>query len=99
MNSKILFFLAILLSAAILGPSVKSLVDLDSKSILLIDLNEEEESQETKKDLTQKEFLNAQPGHQLFKILIATDTIFMWAFNEDDKTSLDILLPPPRIIV
>ena len=96
MNSKILFFLAILLSAAILGPSVKSLVDLDSKSILLI---EEEESQETKNDLTQKEFLNVQPGHQLFKILIATDTIFMWAFNEDDKTSLDILLPPPRKIV
>ncbi len=99
MNSKILIFLAIILSAAILGPSVRSLLDLDATSVFVIDLNEEEESQETKKDNSQQEFLFGQQGRHLFQSCETNHIIFTWAFNEEDKASLDILLPPPRINV
>ncbi|WP_419213002.1 hypothetical protein ACNR9Q_02425 [Maribacter sp. X9] len=96
MNSKIIIFLALFLSAAIFAPSIKSLLDLDSKTGLAIDLNEEE-SQEIQNDIDQQEFLEVEKHYQFYSQAEKAMLTNFSVSNIGSSTSLDILLPPPRM--
>ncbi len=98
MNSKILIFLALFLSMAKLAPSVKSLLDLDSKTVLAMDLNEEEPLKEFNEEIAQPEFVEFNTFDHLFDFMENLGSNNNDIFNKTYKTSLDILLPPPRSI-
>lgn len=95
MNSKFLIVLVLLLSAAILAPSVIALLDLGSKTVLVLDHNEEEETEKTPNDSDQQQFLNHQKL-EFSKLTISENSINTATFNRYYDSAIDIPLPPPR---
>ena len=96
MNSKFIIFLVLLLTLAIFAPSVRSLLNLDSKKSLVVDLNEEEHQNETEDQLDQQEFVHNQ---STFLSLLETEKhlrISSASLYRKNNIPLDILSPPPR---
>ncbi|TMM59169.1 hypothetical protein FEE95_06980 [Maribacter algarum] len=94
MKSSCLILLALLVTTAIIAPSVMTLTNLDEKGIV-VDFNEEENKEE-KKEAQEKEYflefnLNTIAQFRSEKIVISS-----FYFEQDYMASLPILLPPPE---
>lgn len=96
MKSFILIFLSLLLAAAILAPSIITLIDLDSKTDILIDFNEEEKNEE-KKETAEKDFLFSLDSNAISWQLKEKKAISDYYFESNYSTSVAIFLHPPRL--
>jgi hypothetical protein len=95
MKSSVLIFLSLLLATAILAPSIITLVDIENKTEILMDFNEEEKKEE-KKETSEKDLLfitdfNAISSQQKEKIRISK-----LYFEGNYATCVTIFLHPPQ---
>lgn len=97
MKSSVLFLLAILLTTAILAPSVITLTNLEEKAIT-IDFNEEEKKEE-KKEAKEKNFFLDADHNSLALLEKEKKSISCFHIESDYNTSLAIFLPPPEHIL
>lgn len=98
MNPKFVIVMVLLLSVAILAPSVIALLDLGSKIVLVLDHNEDEEPEETQNDSDQLHFLNHQKS-EFLKFTKIENLKNTASFSKYYILALDIPLPPPRFTV
>lgn len=94
MKSSVLIILAILLTTAILAPSVILLTNLDEKAIT-IDFNEEEKKEE-KKEAKEKDFFLEYDLNALAQLQGEKVSISRFYIEGDYTTSLAIFLLPPK---
>lgn len=94
MKSSVLIILAMLLTTAILAPSVITLTNLDEKGIV-IDFNEEEKKEE-KKEAKEKDFFLDSDGNALAQLQGEKVAISRLYIESDYSTSLAIFLLPPK---
>lgn len=94
MKSSVLFILALLLTTAILAPSVITLTSIDEKGIT-VDLNEEENKEE-KKETKEKDFFIESNFNALAQIQKDKASISSFYIEIDYATSLPIFLLPPK---
>lgn len=94
MKSYVLFTLAILLTTAILAPSVITLTTIDEQAIT-IDFNEEEKKEEKKEAKEKDLFLEAIPNH-LAQLDDEKNAISFLEIKHYFSTSLVVFLPPPE---
>jgi len=98
MRSSLILFFSILVTLAIVAPSVATLLDLDKDTAILIDFNEEENKKEEKKELDEKDtFFHAE--------FFSASTLEMTPFNlvstyakGYNTNTLEIFLPPPKFM-
>lgn len=95
MKSPVLIVLALLLTTAILAPSVITLMHID-KTDLVIDFNEEKEE---KKEAKEKDFFLDSDLDLLAQLQGKKASIFHFYSENEYTTSLAIFLPPPEHIV
>ena len=99
MRSSIIVLLSFLLTVAIIAPSVITLMEIDSKKIMLIDFNEEENKKEEKKEIGEKDFLfyTSMDGLSLSE---AKSSVLAEIYSKSSyKNLLEVFLPPPETIV
>ncbi|WP_394748276.1 hypothetical protein [Spongiimicrobium salis] len=89
-------FLSTLLITAIMAPSVVTILDLDCKSWSVIDLNDDENKQENKKELNEKDvfFYILESGISAFPPLKTSSNPFY--IEKGYSHVRDIFLPPPK---
>lgn len=91
--------LSILLVVSILAPSVEALYTSDSESILVMDLNEEENGKETEKKFDEKEmfFSNSIVNKTFFyKEQLTAAQTYSLIYSE---VSTEVVLPPPKRLI
>ena len=94
MKSSVLILLSLLLTTAILAPSVITLTNIDEKAITL-DFNEEEKKEE-KKEVQEKDFFLDRNLHSLANRQnkkVAIDHLYL---ESNYSATLAIFLPPPK---
>ena len=91
MKSSGLIILAILLTTAILAPSIVTLSNLDDKTAIAIDFNEEE-----KKEVNGKDFFVDPYFHDLRPQVGEKTSIDCFYIERNYRTSLSVFTQPPR---
>lgn len=94
-KNRVLFILLGLWLFAIMAPSVVTLIDVD-KTIVVSNLNEEEQQEQGKKDFDEQQLANdSTSDYVLLSKMAASDN---FAFHRIDgfDTAMDIVLPPPE---
>lgn len=98
MKSSIIILLSLLLTTAIVAPSVITLIKLDKDTALFIDFNEEENKKEEKKEISEKDVFFYTWSNYTHSIE-STPSNFISTYIEGCYTnSLEIFLRPPRHI-
>ncbi len=95
MKATVFVFLASLLVAAILAPSLITLSKVGEKTAFIIDFNEEEKKEE-KKESNEKEFFLDYDLFAFFHLQSSKTTISSFNVESEYTTSLAIFLPPPE---
>ena len=98
MKSSVIILLSLLLTTAIIAPSIITLMKFDNDTALYIDFNEEENKKEEKKEINEKDvFFNTWSNHT--HTTTSTSSNFISTYIEGCYTnSLEIFLRPPRHI-
>lgn len=98
MKSSVIILLSLLLTTAIVAPSVITLIKLDNNTALFIDFNEEENKKEGKKEISEKDvFFHTWSNYT--HSLENSPSNFISTYVEGSYTnSLEIFLRPPRHI-
>jgi len=97
MKTITLFILSILLVVAILAPSVITLLDIENKTELVIDFNEEDNKKEEKKENKNKEFVSSADFDALSYLNFDFSNKASFYLEKNYSFSTSIVLPPPRI--
>lgn len=96
MKSVSFFLLSILLVVAILAPSVITLVDLDTKTELVMDFNEEDNKKEEKKEDKEKELFSSLEFYATASSNDNTSKVSSFYLEKEYSFSASISLPPPK---
>ena len=93
-----LITLLVLWLFAIVGPSVITLLSDNNKSIITLNLNEEEQQEQGKKNIGEK--IAFQDKSSNFQILSHLQNYLSYSFYLLSKSDIyiDIVLPPPKIV-
>jgi len=95
MKSSVLIILSLLLTLAILAPSVITLTGMSEKTAIAIDFNEEEKKEE-KKEVKEKDFFLDHTLSNLADVQKKKVSISHICIESDYSTSLAIFLRPPQ---
>ena len=98
MKSSIIILLSLLLTTAIVAPSLITLIKLDTDKTLFIDFNDEENKKEEKKEISEKDvFLHTWVNYTYALESISLN--FISTYTETCYTNfLEIFLRPPKQI-
>lgn len=87
---------SLLLIGSILGPTILSWSELDTETIVHVDTSDEENNEESKKELDEKEFFLSN-SFMITNLPSSINNHLEDTFNQKmEGISFDILLPPPR---
>ena len=80
---------------AILAPSILTVLELGDKSQIVMDLNEEEEKQETKEFL-ETEFFLISYSHDFTFPIPKNSLVFKNNIERNSSNNIEVSLPPPK---
>ncbi|MCJ7466668.1 MAG: hypothetical protein MUO53_08245 [Maribacter sp.] len=98
-RSHILFVLLSLWIFAIVAPPIITFLDKDLKSVVSINLNEEEPHEQGKKSVDQKLIIDQHTTN--YSLLSKLQQPVLYAFDHIKKSNhaLEIVLPPPKFLI
>jgi hypothetical protein len=95
MKSSVFIILSLLLTTAILAPSIVALMEYGEKTAIVIDFNEEEKKEE-KKEVNEKDFFLDSDINALALLQREDNNISNFYIEIEYSTSIDIFLLPPE---
>jgi hypothetical protein len=98
-RSHILFVLLYLWIFAIVAPPIIAFFDRDLKSVVSINLNEEEPHEQGKKSVDQKLIIDQNTSIYSLRSKLQQPALDMFDHIEKSNLALEIVLPPPKFII
>ncbi|MDC6388019.1 hypothetical protein PP182_04970 [Maribacter sp. PR1] len=95
MKTFFIYLLSISLLVAILAPSILTVLELGDKSQIVMDLNEEEEKQETTEFL-ETEFFLISYNHDFSFPIPQNSLVFKNNIESFSSSNTEVSLPPPK---
>lgn len=95
MKSTVFILLSLLLTTAILAPSIAAILEHGDKTAIVIDFNEEEKKEE-KKEVNEKDFFLDSDFDALALLQRDNNNISNFYIESEYSSSIDIFLLPPE---
>jgi len=98
MRSFLVLFLALLITVAIVSPSVIALFEVGNDTAVLMDLNEEEQQQEEKKEIDEPLVYPSSPFFLIASNYKASANFTTILSESYAANSIAVFLPPPKFV-